>query len=49
MLGWNCYLQPEQAARGIQLMQAMGDRELPDLDVQSQGYPDLSTFKIYTQ
>lgn len=47
MLGWNCYLQPDQAARGLALLQALGDRVLPDLDRAAQGYPDLSKFKIY--
>ena len=49
MLGWNAYMQPSDAARGLQLLQALGDKELPDLEVEKQGYPDLSTFKIYTQ
>lgn len=49
MLGWNCYMQPEQAARGMQLLQTLGNKDLPDLDVEDQGYPDLSKFKIYTQ
>ncbi len=49
MLGWNVYMQPSDAARGLQLLQALGDRELPDLDVEAQGYPDLSKFPIYTQ
>lgn len=49
MLGWNCYMTPDQAARGLQLLQALGDRVLPDLEVSKQGYPDLSKFKIYTQ
>jgi dTDP-4-amino-4,6-dideoxygalactose transaminase len=49
MLGWNCYMTPEQAARGLQLLQALGDRELQDLSVEAQGYPDLSKFPIYTQ
>lgn len=49
MLGWNCYMTPDQAARGLQLLQALGDRELPDLKVEDQKYPDLSQFKIYTQ
>lgn len=48
MLGWNVYMQPDQAARGLQLMQILGDRKLPDLNVESQGYPDLSKFPIYT-
>lgn len=49
MLGWNCYMQPEQAARGIQLFQVIKDKNLPDLSVESQKYADLSQFKIYQQ
>ena len=49
MLGYNCYMQPEQAARGLQLLQALGDRELQDLDVEKQGYPNLSLFDVYKQ
>jgi len=49
MLGWNCYMTPDQAARGLQLMQALGSRVLDDLKVEDQGYPDLSKFKIYTR
>jgi dTDP-4-amino-4,6-dideoxygalactose transaminase len=49
MLGWNVYLQPDQAARGLQLLQALGDRELPDLKVEDQKYPDLSLFPVYRQ
>jgi len=49
MLGWNMYMQPDQAARGLQLLQALGDRELDDLEVEKQGYPDLSKFPIYQQ
>lgn len=49
MLGWNVYMTPDQAARGLQLMQALGNRELPDLIVAEQGYPDLSKFSIYQQ
>jgi dTDP-4-amino-4,6-dideoxygalactose transaminase len=47
MLGWNAYMQPADAARGLQLLQALGDKELPDLKVEKQGYPDLSKFPIY--
>tara|TARA_R110000868_G_scaffold135380_3_gene347869 strand:- start:54 stop:659 length:606 start_codon:yes stop_codon:yes gene_type:complete len=47
MLGWNCYLQPEQAARGLQILQTIEHKELPDLEVEKQGYPDLSKFPIY--
>ena len=48
-LGFNMYMEPSNAARAIQLIQALGDRELPDLKVEDQKYPDLSQFKIYTQ
>lgn len=49
MLGWNCYLQPDQAARGLALLQALGDKASRVLKREDQGYPDLSKFKIYTQ
>lgn len=49
MLGWNCYMAPDQAARGLQLLQALGDRELEDLKVEDQKYPNLSLFPIYNQ
>lgn len=48
MLGYNMYMQPDQAARGLQLLQALGNRELDDLRVEDQKYPDLSKFPIYT-
>lgn len=51
MLGWNFYMMPELAARGLLLMnqfynmdgtkKSNADLELP--------YPDLSKFKIYTE
>lgn len=49
MLGWNCYMTPDQAARGLQLFQAKGDKEFEDLKVENQKYPDLSKFKLYQQ
>ena len=49
MLGFNMYMEPINAARGLQLLQALGDRELEDLKVEDQKYPDLSKFKVYTQ
>lgn len=49
MLGWNVYMEPGNAARGLQLLQALGDRDLPDLEVEKQGYPDLSKFEIYNK
>lgn len=49
MLGWNCYLTPEQASRGIQIFQVIKDKDIPDLIVEEQGYPDLSLYPIYKQ
>lgn len=42
MLGWNMYMTPEQAARGLFLFKSNNFREghIPE-------YPDLSKFKIY--
>jgi dTDP-4-amino-4,6-dideoxygalactose transaminase len=45
MVGWNMYMTPEQAARGLMLLQAFSDRD--DLDSKSQGYPDLSKVAAY--
>lgn len=49
MLGWNFYMMPELAARGVLLMGQFYDGETPkhnaDLEMP---YPDLSKFKIYT-
>ena len=47
MLGWNCYMTPAQAALGLQLFHFLKDKDLPDLKVEDQGYPDLSKFPIY--
>ena len=47
IVGWNAYMQPDQAARGLQLLQALGDRELPDLKVEDQKYSDLSIQPAY--
>jgi dTDP-4-amino-4,6-dideoxygalactose transaminase len=51
MLGWNFYMMPELAARGLLLMNQFynGDgipKHNEDLELP---YPDLSQFKIYTQ
>lgn len=52
MLGWNMYLMPEIAARGLLFMKQFYDNETgkplsnPDLVLP---YPDLSGFKIYTE
>ncbi len=47
ILGWNMYMAPEQAAKGIQLFEMLKGKELSDLNVEEQGYPDLSQFPIY--
>ena len=50
MLGWNFYMMPELAARGLLLMNQFYIGEEPkhndDLEM---SYPDLSKFKIYTE
>ena len=49
MLGWNFYMMPELAARGLLLMNQFYNGSIPkhndDLEL---SYPDLSEFKIYT-
>ena len=49
MIGWNFYMMPELAARGLLLMNQFYDGETPksnpDLEM---SYPDLSKFPIYT-
>lgn len=47
ILGFNMYMTPEQAARGIMLFNTIKDKDLPDMEVEKQGYPDLSKFDIY--
>ena len=49
MLGWNMYLSPDQAARGIQLFELTKNRTLADLKAEEQGYPDLSQYAIYSR
>lgn len=49
VVGWNAYMQPSDAARGLQLLQALGDRELDDLRVEDQKYSDLSIQPAYQQ
>jgi dTDP-4-amino-4,6-dideoxygalactose transaminase len=51
MLGWNFYMMPELAARGLLLMNQFYNidgtkKHNPDLELP---YPDLSKFKIYKQ
>jgi len=51
MLGWNFYMLPEIAAKGVRDMQQFYNldgtpKDMPDISLP---YPDLSKFKIYTQ
>lgn len=45
VLGWNFYMIPEQASRGLWLMMSMPDHN-DDL-IENPDYPDLSKFEIY--
>lgn len=47
MVGYNMYMTPEQAARGLQLFDLIKDKDLPDIPVESQNYPDLSKIQAY--
>jgi dTDP-4-amino-4,6-dideoxygalactose transaminase len=48
MLGWNMYLSPELAARGLMLFDVYRNHALiTELDSTKQNYPDLSRFKVY--
>jgi len=47
MLGWNFYMTPEQAARGLWLMMMLPEHNEDLLEVPD--YPDLSTYPIYSQ
>jgi dTDP-4-amino-4,6-dideoxygalactose transaminase len=44
MPGWNCYMTPEQASRGLVLMQWLSDFNLLEPDP----YTDLSQYKFFT-
>jgi dTDP-4-amino-4,6-dideoxygalactose transaminase len=47
LVGFNMYLTPEQSARGLVLFSNIKDKELPDLKVEEQNYPDLSRVMAY--
>jgi len=52
MIGWNFYMMPELAARGLLLMDQFYDRKtgLPKVNEDLElPYPDLSKFKVYTE
>lgn len=45
MVGWNMYMTPEQAARGLELLQWLPDKNITAPDP----YQDLSKYKFYTE
>lgn len=47
VVGYNAYMQPDQAARGLQIFQTIEHKELDDLSVDSQQYSDLSIQPAY--
>lgn len=49
VLGWNMYMTPDKAARGLWVFDMVKNKQLPDMDSTKQGYPDLSKFKIYAK
>lgn len=44
ILGWNAYMLPEQAARGLQLLEGLRSDSLPDL---YDPYPDLREMPVF--
>lgn len=48
VVGFNAYMQPEQAARGLLLFASLQHQDLPDLPVEDQHYPNLADSEIYT-
>jgi len=46
-LGCNMYLDPQQAARGIQLFSTTDQKGHDDLKRDAQGYPNLSKYDVY--
>jgi len=47
IIGWNMYLEPSQAARGLALFDTIKDKKLPDLKTEDQHYPDLSKWEAF--
>ena len=46
-VGWNMYLTPEQATRGLMIFETIKNLDLPDIENFKQGYPDLSKIGAY--
>lgn len=47
IVGWNMYMMPEQAARGLQLFDLLKNEDIHDMDSTKQHYPDLSKVEAY--
>ena len=47
ILGYSMYMTPEQAARGLVLFNNIKDKNLPDLKMEDQHYPDLSQWRCF--
>ncbi len=47
MLGWNMYMEAEQATRGLRLFSTIDQRGKEDLVVAEQGYPNLGDYDVY--
>jgi len=47
MLGYNMYMTPEQAAKGLQIFELTKNKVMEYLKVEEQGYPDLSQYAVY--
>ena len=47
IVGWNMYMTPEQASRGLVLFDTIKEKKLDDLPVDKQNYPDLSTWRCF--
>ena len=46
VIGWNMYMSPEQAARGLVLFNNIKNKDLPDID-DYDTYPDLSKLGVF--
>lgn len=46
MIGWHLFMEPERAAKGLQLLSLLESDQLPDLHFD---YPDLRTFHLYEE
>lgn len=46
MLGWHAYMTPEQAARGLALLDVLPSDNLPDL---TEDYPDLRRMPVFAK